>query len=337
MGVLAGSRKRLRWPDDPRVSRAVRCAPAGSLELTPESFAWYSLVPALVWALEVGARPKRPAARNRAVEPIMICTHGPPFLGFKPCGSHIERESLRDGARRAGACNAKLEVPPLPPIHLCRRTTQRGAARGISSLLIPVKHSFAWRVELLPIHPQRMSKLWGEGGSMGSGGSPGWWRSPGRRQHGPAPAAGCASHEVMRPAMTHDKGKSTVVRTHTERGWRSLAAHRREQITLAASVGSIWSSHGFTPRVPGHASNSGKARDPAIVCTLRACAGRAAVAPWKDRICEACIDIAISALACCEVTEAEMGAGAVEVGVNRGDKVLILAAYLIIHPPCDQP
>lgn len=49
------------------------CVPEGSLEPTPESLAWYSLVPALVCALEVGARPKRPAARNRAVEPIMIC------------------------------------------------------------------------------------------------------------------------------------------------------------------------------------------------------------------------------------------------------------------------
>jgi hypothetical protein len=49
-------------------------APEGSLDDTPLSFSSYSLTPALVCRLEVGARPKRPAARNRVVDAIMICT-----------------------------------------------------------------------------------------------------------------------------------------------------------------------------------------------------------------------------------------------------------------------
>lgn len=50
-------------------------APAGSLDTRPADFSsGSSLMPDwLVWRVEVGARPKRPATRGRKVDSTMIC------------------------------------------------------------------------------------------------------------------------------------------------------------------------------------------------------------------------------------------------------------------------
>ena len=48
--------------------------PAGSLDMRPADLSWgSSFTPALVWRVEVGARPKRPATRGSMVDSTMIC------------------------------------------------------------------------------------------------------------------------------------------------------------------------------------------------------------------------------------------------------------------------
>ena len=110
-------------------------APAGSLEATPLSFSSYSLTPAFVWALEVGARPKRPAAMNSVVDTTMICKPAPKRLSWAPhcidrVSALVSRVGMRDERRRGAVAHQvrrAAEEAVCPRLHLSSAGDHPGA------------------------------------------------------------------------------------------------------------------------------------------------------------------------------------------------------------------